>query len=346
MKRLKIPHFKEPLIQDRIVADLYNFTNTLHKHGKMRNDTDFVAVGVQSLAKAYESIHLQTVIKNVHPRLSAPKKVWVDNVAEYFTDLDLSKVYVEDINQKTDVRFLSELRIASKLSNFSESIKGVTLLYEPHGKEKGFDILIHFENSVRKFTIMRDIKSGNINLSDLHKKKYASEIPIVKHTGEPYYIINEISSLPTINKAYVKYIKKNEDTIGQHEHYRSHYHSLNYRVNMIDNSDADDITKFQQLQEAFLNYTVKTEDKTPLRFSMYVLNIVDETQIVVPKEFSLGVKGLLEETYLLTFENTRKLVGNSMGVYSKHVNSYDEIMKSSEAYLNSIGVTTYISKNV
>ena len=331
---------KQPIVHQRIAENMYNFTNTLHNHGKMRNNDDFAAVAVQSLHKSHETIFLQTLIRNINPKCSFPKKVWVSNV-NHFTDLDLSKVDFEDINQKSDIRFLSELRIASKISNLDKTIKGVTLRHEPHGKERGFDLLIHFQHSVMNVTIMRDVKSGNINLSDLHKK-YASEIPIVKQTGEPYYILNEISSLPSINKAYVDYIKTLNIT-------GSHYNDLKYRVMMIDNDTAgtaDHITKFQQMQEAFLNYTAQTQDKTPLKFAIYVLDIVDESKIVVPQKFSLELQNLLEDTCLLTAENSQKLVGTSMGLYAKHVNSYNKILESSESYLNSIGVTNYISKNV
>jgi hypothetical protein len=141
-----------------------------------------------------EKICQQSITKGLIPRLSATKSSLSSALKDSgFTVTN--KIDILNSNEKSDVRFFSELITASEFSKTSNHITKITMnsenskvaILHPTSTNKFPDIILHVNN----MSLIRDIKSGH-NMYNIDKG-FIGEIPY-----NLYSILNKPKSLKTI----------------------------------------------------------------------------------------------------------------------------------------------------
>jgi hypothetical protein len=145
-----------------------------------------------------EKICQQSITKGLIPRLSATKSSLSSALKDSgFTVTN--KIDILNSNEKSDVRFFSELITASEFSKTSNHITKITMnsenskvaILHPTSTNKFPDIILHVNN----MSLIRDIKSGH-NMYNIDKG-FIGEIPY-NVENNLYSILNKPKSLKTI----------------------------------------------------------------------------------------------------------------------------------------------------
>ena len=323
---------KEKTVQ-RCSEHLYEYGKVLATSYTPKNFMTNLAL---SMHRSKELILTQSMWR-ASTGFSTTKKDWMTAMQET-NSYDLSKVKVENPLQKTDVRYLTEARVAANLSKASETILGVTLAYE-HPNKKTFDLLVTLGNKSLKVTVERDIKSGN-NLYAVRGNK-VGEIPIVKTTNEPYGIMNDGYNIKDVFDGRLKMLER-DSSIRPPESYYKDFLELRNTLNILKSAiDIDDINKHYLAQEAIFKFIINTGDKTALKFSLFVLDVVeDKSPSNIP--FYQAMEKILKEDSFSTTENVQELLGNTAKAYSSTVQDLTDILHANKAFWTSLGMENII----
>ena len=330
MKRIAI-NIQNQSIFSRATKQLFDSAEVVSKCSG--NKDNFMGQLTKASQRTDEPIFFQTVWRAA-TRFSASKKDWMLAIKD-FISYDIHKVGVEDLMQKTDVRFLAEARVAIKLSTMSGLITSVTLAYEDPAK-KTFDLMVTLQNRNIRIQIPRDVKSGN-NLYDVRGNK-VGEIPVLKNSKESYIIINKGYTINQINADRFTMISQSS-ALKPTETYYGNYLELKYSVERILNNQAlDDVSKHYHIQDCILNYIITTKDSTSLKFSLFTLHIVDESNDQINKSFSETIEEVIKADSLESTDNAKQLFGSTLAAYSNNVQNLADTLSANKTFWNSIGM--------
>lgn len=280
MKRSAIYHVFSSEKQRNFIAQLQNTINILYTT-PITNKTNLLDKTVSICLEPGEHIVNQSLLKGAHSRISYTKKDIIQSLSNNNKPIS-SKIIVENLNEKSDVRFIHEVLITNGYSETSDTIKEIQLnsemptntaniLSKIQTGNKHADTKIMYQINNQQTSMFRDIKTGT-NMNNI-TKGVLGEIPYMED-GKVYTILNEPLTLKRINEQRLIILKdyKFKEITENEMQLKSHIATINSLEFLLQQSE---IIHNNAVQEQL--YAIMALEKK-LNFSVYYAIIVKEAR--------------------------------------------------------------------
>jgi len=277
-----------------------------------------------------ENITKQTLTKGLFPRISYTKgtmETALNNVAK-----KSSKVKIENLKEKTDIRWVCEKTTADRFAETSELIQEIQMNSEKPNKETmtaiiskaqtgqtTADTTVKFNINNVSTEVFRDIKSGN-NAKDPFSGVLA-EIPNTTQ-GNPYSIINEPISFNEIQA-------KRSIIIDSLAKYNEEFQNLQDKFKTAKDLSISDFDKNRIIQEILFQYVSKHERL--LKASFYYNYSVKETT-TINEIFYDKLKPHINNTIFDNKKNYNQFMKIAIKIYCDTIHDISQNIQKGKAF--------------